>query len=126
VTVDKADIAYATHVGSLGDSLHVDDGRSFRSSHDYLPPWTFLSAGSLVRVRFETDAHDTGKGFYLRYERGIFGILSFVLISCAIGHALGMSDSAELSIFYQRRLCCVCVSYNASFTPTKLVQLNRV
>ncbi|XP_020605209.1 uncharacterized protein LOC110044027 isoform X4 [Orbicella faveolata] len=69
VTVDKADIAYATHVGSLGDSLHVDDGRSFRSSHDYLPPWTFLSAGSLVRVRFETDAHDTGKGFYLRYER---------------------------------------------------------
>lgn len=69
VTVDHADIAYATHVGSLGDSLQVDDGRSFNSSHDRLPPWTFLSAGSLVRVRFESDSLDTGSGFYLRYER---------------------------------------------------------
>lgn len=45
-----------------------------------------MSAGSLVRVRFETDSQDTGKGFHLRYERGIelFGILSFVVISCAI------------------------------------------
>ena len=85
MTVDKADIAYATHVGNLGDSLQVDDGRSFTSSHDYSAPWTFLSAGPLVRVRFETDSLDTGKGFYLRYERGIgiFGILSFVLICCA-------------------------------------------
>ena len=85
MTVVHADIAYATHVGSLGDSLQVDDGRSFTSSRDELPPWTFLSAGSLVRVRFESDSLDTGRGFDLRYERGIvtFGILSFVVISCA-------------------------------------------
>ena len=83
MTVDKAEISHATHVGSLGDSLQVDDGRSFTSSRDQSPPWTFLSAGPLVRVRFETDSQDTGKGFYLRYERGIgvFGILSFVVIS---------------------------------------------
>ena len=85
VVVDHADIAYATHAGSLGDSLHVDDGRSFASSRDRSVPWTFLSAGSLVRVRFESDSLDTASGFHLRYERGIvpFGILSFVVISCA-------------------------------------------
>lgn len=71
VTVDVADIAYATHVGNLGDSLQVDDGRSSTSSDDHSAPWTFLSAGPLVRVRFETDSQDTEKGFYLRYERGI-------------------------------------------------------
>lgn len=85
VTVKHADIAYATHGGSLGDSLQVDDGRTFTSSHDHLPPWTFLSTGSLVRVRFESDSLHTESGFYLRYERGIenFGILSFVVIFCA-------------------------------------------
>ena len=85
VTVSHADIASAAHVGSLGDSLQVDDGRSIISSHDQVLPWTFLSTGPLVRVRFESDSLDTGKGFYLRYKRGIvtFGVLSFVVISFA-------------------------------------------
>ena len=122
VTVEKADIAHATHVGSLGDSLQVDDGRSSTNSHEMSLPWTFLSAGNLVRVRFETDSQDTGKGFYLRYERGIeiFGVLSLVVIPCEVVHVLGMSDSVELSIVYQRGLCCVCVWYNNTpITPTK-------
>lgn len=70
MTVDHADIAYASETGVLGDSLQVDDGRSFKRSRDESTPWTFLSSGPLVRVRFETDSHDTATGFYLRYERG--------------------------------------------------------
>ena len=96
MTVVHADIAYATHEGSLGDSLQVDDGRSLTGSHDQSPPWTFLSLGPLVRVRFETDSQDTGKGFYLTYERGngVFGILSFVVISLI--HVFGISYSVKL------------------------------
>lgn len=71
MTVVEADIAYATHVGKVGDSLQVDDGRSLKRSHDNVAPWTFLSAGHHVRVLFVTDSADTAKGFYLRYERGI-------------------------------------------------------
>lgn len=70
MTVVHANIFKASEAGLLGDSLQVDDGKSFKSSHDQSTPWTFLSSGPVVRVRFETDSQDTGEGFYLTYERG--------------------------------------------------------
>ena len=57
----------------------MDDGITVKSSHDLPAPWEFLSSGHLVRVRFDTDAFNSRKGFYLSYERGIYVVrkLSF-------------------------------------------------
>ena len=70
-TVKQADIAHAAESGGLGDTLHVDDGITVKRSHEHSVPWDFLSNGSLVRVLFITDAMNSGKGFFLSYERGI-------------------------------------------------------
>lgn len=71
VIVSVADLSHAAQSGGLGDTLSVDDGISQKSSHANTVPWEFLSVGNMVRVIFSTDAMNSGKGFYLDYERGI-------------------------------------------------------
>lgn len=69
VNVSVADLSHAAQSGGLGDTLSVDDGISQKSSHVNTVPWEFLSVGNMVRVIFNTDAMNSGKGFYLQYER---------------------------------------------------------
>lgn len=69
VIVSVADLSHAAQSGGLGDTLTVFDGN--KSSHVNTVPWEFLSVGHMVRVTFDTDAMNSGRGFYLEYERGI-------------------------------------------------------
>lgn len=71
VTVWRADIAGADY-GGLGDWLQVDDGKTSKNSRDLSAPWDFLSSEHLVRVLFTSDGSNSGQGFYLQYERGIY------------------------------------------------------
>ncbi|XP_067052699.1 deleted in malignant brain tumors 1 protein-like isoform X2 [Acropora muricata] len=67
VIVSVADLSHAAQSGGLGDTLTVFDGN--KSSHVNTVPWEFLSVGHMVRVTFDTDAMNSGRGFYLEYER---------------------------------------------------------
>lgn len=105
LTVDEADVAHAARSGGLGDMLQVDDGISVKSSRHSSAPWTFLSIGRLVRVLFITDERNSGKGFRLRYERGIefCELLPFVVIFCTASSSPYMESQ-------QRWSRCDCVT----------------
>lgn len=72
----EANVVHSGLSGGLGDSLTVDDGKTHKISYEELVPWEFLSAENLVRVLFITDATNSGGGFYLQYERGIYVVIS--------------------------------------------------
>ena len=80
VTVQQADLSHAAQPGGLGDTLLVSDGVSYKTSHQNMVPWEFLSTKNLVRVVFTSDSANSGRGFYLQYERGIFTETSYASI----------------------------------------------
>ncbi|XP_068722638.1 deleted in malignant brain tumors 1 protein-like [Montipora capricornis] len=69
VTVQQADLSHAAQSGGLGDTLLVSDGVSSETSYENKVPWEFLSTRNLVQVLFTSDSVNSGRGFYLRYER---------------------------------------------------------
>lgn len=108
-TVKQADLAHAAQSGGLGDTLHLDDGISAKTSIEHSAPWEFLSNSSLVRIIFITDSANAGKGFYIHYERGMYDMPLHYDYGTDIypANSAGCPRSPQLGTFRGKGVCAL-------------------